>query len=205
VPVIFGSSEHFELILVPQDGSEVSVDKDILKMVGMFAQEVEEAEKTEADREQPLSAPNVSGEVWDLIYEYLHRHRSQTGFSLDVFKIGYPGIAETREVQKAGRTYRERSGKPLASTDLVQCGVSEDDKNWIIGLSRENFFAVMNAANYLDIQHLSDLCAAHLATQIMGKSAEEITTTVAIRSDLANMEARRQIIASMNWGERPAN
>ena len=83
----------------------------------------------------------------------------------------------------------EEIQKPLKSTNLVECGVSEWDSEYV-NIEQEAHYAVswefselafgevlfelILAANYLDIKSLLDLTCAKVASMIKGKNTEEI-------------------------------
>ena len=65
----------------------------------------------------------------------------------------------------------EEIQKPLKSTQLIGCGVSE----WgSVNIERVILFELLLAASYLDIMCLLDLTCEKVALMIKGKSTEEI-------------------------------
>ena len=88
----------------------------------------------------------------------------------------------------------EEIQKPLKSTNLVECGVSEWDSEYV-NIEQEAHYAVswefselafgevlfelILAANYLDIKSLLDLTCAKVASMIKGKNTEEIRILLA--------------------------
>eukprot|EP00435_Cladocopium_sp_Y103_P043352 s755_g12.t1 len=66
----------------------------------------------------------------------------------------------------------EEIQKPLKSTNLVECGVSEWDNEYV-NIEQEVLFELILAANYLDIKSLLDLTCAKVASMIKGKNTED--------------------------------
>ncbi|CAE6927289.1 sconC [Symbiodinium sp. CCMP2456] len=75
----------------------------------------------------------------------------------------------------------EEIQKPLKSTNLVECGVSEWDNEYVL-------FELILAANYLDIKSLLDLTCAKVASMIKGKNTEEIRKQFNIVNDFTPEE-----------------
>ena len=57
--------------------------------------------------------------------------------------------------------------KPLKSSDLAECGVSEWDVTYV-NVEQETLFELILAANYMDIKDLLDLTCAKVASMIKG-------------------------------------
>merc|ERR1711924_395342 len=57
----------------------------------------------------------------------------------------------------------EEIQKPLKSTNLMECGVSEWDSEYV-NIEQEVLFELILAANYLDIKSLLDLTCAKVAS-----------------------------------------
>lgn len=88
--------------------------------------------------------------------------------------------------------------KPLKSKEMKQV-VSEWYANYI-ELDQQALFAVILAANLLEIQPLLDLSCAKVATMIKGKSPEEIRQTFNIVNDFTP-EEEKQIREENKWCE----
>ncbi|TEB19753.1 hypothetical protein C9890_0167 [Perkinsus sp. BL_2016] len=82
----------------------------------------------------------------------------------------------------------EEISKPLRSTNLLECGVSDWDNTFITSLEQEFLFEVILAANYLDIKPLLDLSCARVASMIKGKTPEEIRKQFHIVNDFTPEE-----------------
>ena len=87
--------------------------------------------------------------------------------------------------------------KPLTDTDLKKI-VSEWDGTFIQTLEQEALFELILAANYMDIKPLLDLACAQVATQIKGKSPEEIREQFNIVNDFTP-EEEAQIREENKW------
>jgi len=77
--------------------------------------------------------------------------------------------------------------KPLKSSNLIDCGISEWDCKYI-DIEQDMIFELILAGNYLDIEGLLDLCCAKVASMIKGRTVEEIRQQFNIRSDLTPEE-----------------
>jgi len=80
--------------------------------------------------------------------------------------------------------------KPLRGTDLLESGVSDWDCQFV-ALPQEELFQVILAANHLDIQSLTELSCAKVATLIKGKNTEEIRKQFNIVNDFTPEEEER--------------
>ena len=93
----------------------------------------------------------------------------------------------------------EEIQKPLKSTDLVACGVSEWDVEYV-NIDQEVLFELILAANYLDIKSLLDLTCAKVASMIKGKNTEEIRKQFNIVNDFTP-EEEAQVREENRWCE----
>lgn len=86
--------------------------------------------------------------------------------------------------------------KPLKSKEMSAV-VSEWYAQYI-DIDQQTLFAVILAANYMEIQPLLDLSCAKVATMIKGKSPEEIRQTFNIVNDFTP-EEEKQIREENKW------
>ena len=93
----------------------------------------------------------------------------------------------------------EEISKPLKSTDLTACGVSEWDAEYV-NIEQEVLFELILAANYLDIKSLLDLTCAKVASMIKGKNTEEIRKQFNIVNDFTP-EEEAQVREENRWCE----
>ena len=77
--------------------------------------------------------------------------------------------------------------KPLTSNNLLECGVSAWDVDYV-DIDQEVLFALILAANYLDIKSLLDLTCAKVAAMIKGKTVEEVRRQLNIVNDFTPEE-----------------
>merc|ERR1712222_9821 len=91
----------------------------------------------------------------------------------------------------------EEIQKPLKSTNLIECGVSEWDSEYV-NIEQEVLFELILAANYLDIKSLLDLTCAKVASMIKGKSTEEIRKQFNIVNDFTP-EEEAQVREENRW------
>eukprot|EP00448_Togula_jolla_P022493 CAMPEP_0170590944 /NCGR_PEP_ID=MMETSP0224-20130122/12138_1 /TAXON_ID=285029 /ORGANISM="Togula jolla, Strain CCCM 725" /LENGTH=223 /DNA_ID=CAMNT_0010914771 /DNA_START=94 /DNA_END=766 /DNA_ORIENTATION=- len=93
----------------------------------------------------------------------------------------------------------EEIQKPLKSTNLKDCGVSEWDSEYV-NIEQEVLFELILAANYLDIKSLLDLTCAKVASMIKGKNTEEIRKQFNIVNDFTP-EEEAQVREENRWCE----
>mmetsp|Transcript_51189 Transcript_51189/g.136369 ORF Transcript_51189/g.136369 Transcript_51189/m.136369 type:complete len:165 (+) Transcript_51189:118-612(+) len=93
----------------------------------------------------------------------------------------------------------EEIQKPLKSTNLEECGVSEWDSEYV-RIEQEELFELILAANYLDIKSLLDLTCAKVASMIKGKNTEEIRKQFNIVNDFTP-EEEAQVREENRWCE----
>lgn len=87
----------------------------------------------------------------------------------------------------------------MRSTDLVECGISEWDAEFV-NLDLDALFEVILAANYLDIKCLLDLACAKVASMIKGRTPEEIRRRFNILNDFTP-EDEAQVREENRWCE----
>jgi len=127
-------------------------------------------EDTGCDEEIPL--PNVKSAILQKVIEYCKQHKDQPA----------------EEIQK-----------PLKSSALIECGVTEYD-NEFVNIEQEILFELILAANYLDIKCLLDLTCAKVASMIKGKTPEEIRQQFNIGNDFSP-EEEAQVREENRWCE----
>mmetsp|Transcript_56590 Transcript_56590/g.127701 ORF Transcript_56590/g.127701 Transcript_56590/m.127701 type:complete len:164 (+) Transcript_56590:101-592(+) len=93
----------------------------------------------------------------------------------------------------------EEIQKPLKSINLIECGVSEWDSEYV-SIDQEVLFELILAANYLDIKSLLDLTCAKVASMIKGKNTEEIRKQFNIVNDFTP-EEEAQVREENRWCE----
>jgi S-phase kinase-associated protein 1 len=81
----------------------------------------------------------------------------------------------------------EEIQKPLKSTNLMDCGVSDWDFDYI-SVEQEILMELIMAANYLDVKPLLELSCAKVASMIKGKTPEELRKTFNIVNDFTPEE-----------------
>lgn len=105
---------------------------------------------------------DISGAILRKVFEYLNHYKD----------------IETKEIPR-----------PLPSANLSEV-CDEWDVKFINELELDSVFDVINAANYLDIKPLLDLSCAKIASEMKGKSAEEIRAKFNIENDLTEEEMK---------------
>lgn len=116
-----------------------------------------------SDGEVPV--PNVKTEVLGKVLEYCQYHKG---------------------------TLPQVIPKPLKSANLIECGVDGFDCKYI-DVEQDLIFALIQAANYLDIKGLLDLACAKVASMIKGRSVQEIRDTFNIVAEDFSPEEEAQI------------
>lgn len=89
--------------------------------------------------------------------------------------------------------------KPLKSTVLKECGVSDWDADFF-DIEQDVIFELILAANYLDIKALLDVSCAKVASMIKGKTPEEIRKQFNIVNDFTP-EEETQVREEQKWVE----
>ena len=79
--------------------------------------------------------------------------------------------------------------RPLPSANMADV-CSEWDIKFLSELELDSIFDIINAANYLDIKSLLDLSCAKIASEMKGKTAEEIRAKFNIENDLTEEEMK---------------
>lgn len=125
---------------------------------------------TGCDEEIPL--PNVKTAILQKVIDYCKQHKD----------------SPAEDIQK-----------PLKSAQLIECGVSEWDNDFV-SIEQEILFELILAANYLDIKCLLDLTCAKVASMIKGKTPEEIRQQFNIGNDFSP-EEEAQVREENKWCE----
>ena len=79
--------------------------------------------------------------------------------------------------------------KPLASSDLKGL-ISQWDYDFIVPMKIEEVIELINAANFLDIGDLVNLCAVRLATEMINCDVEEARAKFGITPDMTEDEMK---------------
>eukprot|EP00439_Symbiodinium_sp_Y106_P059245 s723_g8.t1 len=137
-------------------------------------------EDSGTDEEIPL--PNVKTAILSKVIDYCKYHKDRS--LIRALSQDNP----PEEIQK-----------PLKSTNLVECGVSEWDNEYV-NIEQEVLFELILAANYLDIKSLLDLTCAKVASMIKGKNTEEIRKQFNIVNDFTP-EEEAQVREENRWCE----
>ena len=112
--------------------------------------------------ERDIPMTDVRGDVLKKIVEYLIHYRD----------------SEPREIPS-----------PLPSANLIEF-TDEWDVTFINGIDLDTTFDVINAANFMDIKPLLDLCCAKVACVMKGMTAQEIRNMLNIECDLTKEELK---------------
>ena len=156
------------VILVSKEGEQFTVDKDVAWQSVLMRTMLED-DDDDSIPEIPLL--NVSSKALVKIIEFCQYHH-QNG--------------PMKEIEK-----------PLTNTDL-KVVVSEWDGTFIQSFEQEDLFELIMAVNFIDLQPLLDLACAQVATQIKGKTPEEIRQTFNIENDFTP-EEEEQIREENKW------
>jgi len=125
---------------------------------------------------------------------------SGTDEEIPLMNVKVPELKKIIEYMQYHSTVAaEEIQKPLKSTNLVECGVSEWDAKFV-EIEQEQIFALILAANYLDMKELLDLTCAKIASMIKGKNTEEIRKQFNIVNDFTP-EEEAQIAEENRWVE----
>merc|ERR1719491_2159596 len=89
--------------------------------------------------------------------------------------------------------------KPLRSTNLLECGCSAWDAQYM-DIPKELIFDLILVANDLGMRDLLDLACAKVASMIKGKSTEEIRKQFNIVNDFTP-EEEEQVREENRWCE----
>tara|TARA_B100001093_G_C26740249_1_gene976309 strand:- start:258 stop:782 length:525 start_codon:yes stop_codon:yes gene_type:complete len=157
-----------KITLVSKDQEQFIVKKDVA-MSSVLIQTMLDCDEENQELEIPLL--NVSSKALIKVLEFCQYHDEN---------------GPMKEIEK-----------PLTDTDLKKV-VSEWDGIFIQSFEQEDLFEIILAANYMDIKPLLDLSCAQVATQIKGKTPEEIRQTFNIENDFTP-EEEEQIREENKW------
>lgn len=90
--------------------------------------------------------------------------------------------------------------KPLKSTKLTECGITEEDDKWIHEFEYETLQRIIDAANYMGINSLLTLCAARCALWFRGRTPTDIKNFFGVKRDFTNDE-EAEVRAKYPWAE----
>jgi S-phase kinase-associated protein 1 len=92
--------------------------------------------------------------------------------------------------------------KPLKSSNLLEAGIQSEYVDYIKSMDMHTFFHVCNSAYFLLIRPLLDLCNAHIATMIKGKSALQLKDLFKIPGEY-NPPNEQELRDKYKWAEYP--
>jgi S-phase kinase-associated protein 1 len=124
----------------------------------------------DAGIDHPIPLPNVDGKILEKVLDYCRYHEHPT-----------PVVPEEKKDEK--RT------DDIVGWDVDFCKVDQ-----------ATLFALILAANYLDIKDLLDVTCKTVANMIKGKTPEEIRTTFNIKNDFTP-EEEEQVRKENEWCE----
>ena len=110
-----------------------------------------------------LKFDDIKGEVLEKVVEYLKYYADKD----------FPTLPES-----------------LNSSDL-KTELTEGDFSFIDPISYENCFRLINAGNYLELNHLFDLACAKIAAFMKGKNPEQVSEEFTIECQLTPEEAKK--------------
>ena len=154
--------------LVSMNGDKFKVSKDSAKMSNLVLTMISENDDDEQIDDVPI--PNVNTETLEKVLQFCNYHIEN---------------------------HMTQIPKPITSSDL-QTIVGSAYGTFIQGFNQEQLFEIIDAANFMDIQSLLDLACAQVATQIRGKTPEEIRATFNIENDFTP-EEEEQIRQENSW------
>lgn len=159
------------LVLVAEDGVEVSISRPAARMSHMLRLLMEDS-----CADGPIPAPNVHSDILDLVVQYCEKH----------------GPYYDPEASERARnpfppfpvelTPTVSSIKPVTYVDPDPHGLKDWDKDFI-SLDNSTLFELILAANYLNIEDLLDLGTTTVADMMRGKKPEEIREIFEIEND----------------------
>jgi len=157
------------LKLISCQGDVFEVEASVANMSNFIKNMVDDSPDA-VDEEIPL--PNVKSTILSKVVEYCKHHEDHPA---------------------------EEIPRPLKSANLVECGVSEWDADFV-DIDKEVLFELILAANYMDIKCLLDLACAKVASMIKGKTPEEIRAKFDIVNDFTP-EEEAQVREENKWCE----
>ncbi|KAM0902627.1 hypothetical protein ACQ4PT_019187 [Festuca glaucescens] len=159
------------LVLVAEDGVEVSISRPAARMSHMLRLLMEDS-----CADGPIPAPNVHSDILELVVEYCEKH----------------GPYYDPEASERARnpfppfpvelTPTVSSIKPVTYVDPDPHGLKDWNKEFI-SLDNSTLFEVILAANYLNIEDLLDLGTTTVADMMSGRKPEEIREIFEIEND----------------------
>lgn len=90
--------------------------------------------------------------------------------------------------------------KPLKSTKLTECGISEEDDKWIHAFEYDALQRIIEAANYMGISSLLTLASARCALWFRGRTPQDIKNFFGVKRDFTNDE-EAEVRAKYPWAE----
>lgn len=184
------SSKKIELsgtniLLISKDGNSIEIPIEVRhysKLINTMLPENEDESESESEDEgiNEISLPNISTEMLNLIHTFL----DYTVRNNPVINIP----------------------KPLNSSDLNE--IFGPNNKWYAdfmnSIEISTLFELINAANYLDCQILLDIGCATVASNIKGKTPEEIRNTFSIENDFSP-EEEEKIREENKWVDEGRN
>lgn len=185
VPPIFPPIHLFpsmSIILESSDGQRFPVDKNAAYKSCLLKTMLEDLGD---DSSQTIPLPNVGGATLQKVIDYCEHHKNDEPISKEEEEL------EAKQKQNFNFLYDKK------------IEIADEWDATFIKMSKDELFAVLMAANYLDIKPLLDLGCKSVASVIKGKSVEEVRDYFGIVNDFTPEEEER-IRIETSWADTSA-
>jgi S-phase kinase-associated protein 1 len=162
-PADDGSSEAGDMVtLKSSDGKAFEVEERVACMSATISALLADFGSTDA----PIPLPNVSAKVLETVIAFCKQH-----------------VNDDDDVPKPATTDDDAPTPAPSTTGAKAHAISGWDKTFVETKRQDELFALILAANYLDIEPLLNLTCHCVADMIVGKTAEGIRQTFNIKND----------------------
>lgn len=188
------------ITLVSADGTEFEAPLNKIRYSGLVKEIIEEDE----DCEESIPLPNVHDKELKYILEYCDFHVVDESSSEKENENKMDVDEEKKDEEKKDEEKKEKKDEEknerLNEANPIKCPLESNDikeivpkwySDFILRVSNgddNNVIELMKAANYMQVHTLIELCCAYTATQIKGRSPEEIRKHFKIEDDFTEEE-----------------
>ncbi len=146
------------------DNEQFTVTLQVAKMSGLIRDMLHDLGGDEGDDVMPIPLPNVDAPTLQTVLAFCEHHKDDA-------------VAAA-----------ENSADDLAGTAATNPVLDEWDQAFFAKMPNEQRFALLSAANYLDVRLLLDYGCKTVADSIKGKTVAEIRTIFDIQNDFTPEE-----------------
>lgn len=172
------SCNQIEVYIRTGDGKLMIVLKEVLGPCSKTMRNLMEDVPVTSEQD-PIPLPNITGSLMEKVYAYCREHHTDSASP--------PPPADTPD--------------PAATTDMVYNPPPETtwDAAYVADIDMDALVKLTQAANYLDISGLMELCKRTVAQRLLGKKPDEVFRAMGATPQEITPELEARLIKENAW------